>query len=104
MIQGSAPKCCRPEIQSKHLKNSFNMINLLNFPHNVEDMIHEDESGSIEQLSTGDWIRKILSQKNISHEALAKNLKIAPKDLQKLETDTSLPPDEWFEKFKDLSE
>lgn len=70
------------------------MINLLNFPHNLEEMMHENESFRYENFSMKDWVNYLIFQRKISRENLAEYLKITLKELTKLENDTSVPSED----------
>ena len=78
------------------------MINLLNFPHNLEEMDIGKYSFPNEKFMTGDWIKYFLYQKKISREKLAEHLSVSLTELTRLEEDISPPSKDRVMKMLEL--
>lgn len=80
------------------------LINLLNFPHNIEEILHElqENADFLEKQTIGEWLTLLSSRKFWSEAELQKHLMVSDAQFIEMKTSQELPSDVEKQQFKNL--
>ncbi len=67
------------------------MFNLLNFPHNLEELVQQEEPKVQKNMPISKWIHLIQATRNLNSKALSERLKVSTEELEEMKTNTELP-------------
>lgn len=69
------------------------LINLLNFPHNVEEILHElqEDADFLEKQTIGGWLNLLRTRKVWDEIELQERLNISKSELSKMQSSVQLP-------------
>jgi len=82
----------------------YYLINLLNFPHNVEEILHElqEDADFLEKQTVGEWLNLLCSRKFWKETDLQKHLEVSDAQFNKMKMSQQLPNDTEKRQFKNL--